>query len=47
MTGYLRGLGNVPEAVIDMVDRTAPTRMRYIGLDEATMLGLVVDTLQR
>jgi hypothetical protein len=47
MTSYLRGLGNVPEAVIDMLAKTEPTRMRYIGRDEATMLGLVADTLQR
>jgi len=42
MTNYLLSLGpNVPEAIISFIEKTEPKAMHYIGVTEATELGLL------
>ena len=42
MTNYLLSLGpNVPEAIISFIEKTEPKAIHYIGVTEATELGLL------
>jgi hypothetical protein len=41
MTNYLHTVGKLPETIISLIEKTEPKDMRFIGVTEATELGLL------